>query len=443
METVPASAPAADSTGAGNASAIASATAPAVTAANSATTDVSDTTTGKRKRPAKLAQKRVTFKVNDVKPSGKSVRTISRADLLTEVKLIDPGACSKHPRGFIFQKELGNGFIEAVTFAFDGHFPLSLRPEHFWALVLQGVVSHINDKDNAESLRSKFVKHKEKMILRVDRDSFQLGKAGNDWAGVVAEFDQQISSHVVPDAAKAMEMRFSTTTADEKTCGAVAVMSAMQKFFTYKMRTKCGFPSITLEGSLADWQLLRHKAEELVSTRCLPSFSKRWLPAMLPVLDRFVRQYQRPKDVDVNFWQCMCKRGGLRGSGGYSWLNGWFNVFMPYLNHNAPNRYCVPYSDDIGYAKEGLYNDNYYEYFGGPMPKGAEGPDTTDMANGILSAPVEWNYLGKIIELQFVSGFVGMETREDGAVAPVLGWHIQHKTPPKKPKVNKWGYPIR
>merc|ERR1712224_1092562 len=165
------------------------------------------------------------------------------------------------PRGFL-KARLDNGFIGAVAIAFDSHLPLILRPEHFWTLIMQGVGSHINHKSNAESLRSKFVKHKGKMVLTVHRDSFQLGKAGNDWAGVVAEFNQQISSHVVPDAAKAMEMSFSTTTADEKTCGAVAVMSAMQKFFTHKMCTMCGFPSITLEGSLADWQLLRRKAEE-------------------------------------------------------------------------------------------------------------------------------------------------------------------------------------
>ena len=157
-------------------------------------------------------------------------------------------------------------------------------------LILQGVSSHINHGDNAESLRDKFVKHEGKMTLKVFRDNFVLGKAGNDWAGVVTEFNQQISDNVVSGAAEAMEMRFSTTTADEKTCGAVAVMSAMQKYFKYKLFTRCGFPSITLEGSLADWQLLRRKAEELVSTRCLPELSKRWLSAMLPVLDRFVRQ---------------------------------------------------------------------------------------------------------------------------------------------------------
>jgi hypothetical protein len=51
----------------------------------------------------------------------------------------------------------------------------------------------------------------------------------------------------------------------------------------------------------------------------------------LPVLDRFAAQYDNPASVDVTFWQSLCKRGGMSGSGGYSWLNGWFNVFFPVI----------------------------------------------------------------------------------------------------------------
>ena len=137
-------------------------------------------------------------------------------------------------------------------------------------LILQGVGTHINKGENAEKLRSKFVYHKGKKTLTVRRDNFVLGEAVNDWAGVVAEFNQQIQANVKPGAGAAMETGFSSSTDDEKTCGGVCVMSAMQKYFHYMMFTTCGFPSITLEGTLADWQLLRQKAEDLVRGYCLP-----------------------------------------------------------------------------------------------------------------------------------------------------------------------------
>ena len=45
-----------------------------------------------------------------------------------------------------------------------------------------------------------------------------------------------------------------------------------------------------------------------------------------------------------------------------------------------------------------------------------------------VMAPVKWD----IIDLEFKAGFLGAEQREDGVIAPVLGWYIQHK-PPKRP----------
>jgi len=399
-------------------------------------------------KPPKPPAKGVTFRVNDVKPAGK-INKLSTVQLLSSVKLIDTGATSSHPRGFVAKrnepslerrwkpKQLPNGFIDAIALAFDNHLPLSLRPEHFWTLILQGVAAHMNDKDNAEVLRAKFVKHEGRKVLKVIRDSFVLGKPVNDWAGVVAEFDDQIAANVVPTAAGAMETLFSSTTAIEKTCGAVCVMSAMQKFFDYKLCTRCGFPSITLEGSLTDWKLLRLKAQTLIRSHCLPDLGKRWLPAMLPVLDRFVRQYQSPKDVDVNFWQSMCKRGGTLGSGGYTWLNGWFNVFLPYLKDNVPNAFCAPYSPSEGYAKEKL-KVNEYSHFRGGIPDGVRGPDVQDLPSSVVTAPVMWEYLDKKIPLEFKSGFLGVEQREDGAVAPCLGWYIQHKTPPPQKRKHGW-----
>ena len=65
-------------------------------------------------------------------------------------------------------------------------------------LILHGVAAiHINDKDNAESLRSKFVKHEGKKALTVRRDHFVLGKSVNDWGDVVAEFHEQIGDNII------------------------------------------------------------------------------------------------------------------------------------------------------------------------------------------------------------------------------------------------------
>ena len=47
---------------------------------------------------------------------------------------------------------------------------------------------------------------------------------------------------------------------------------------------------------------------------CKEEFSSWWLPALLPVLDRFAEQYEDTGTVDVQFWQSMAKVGGIGGA---------------------------------------------------------------------------------------------------------------------------------
>eukprot|EP00035_Acanthoeca_spectabilis_P021878 m.440748 g.440748 ORF g.440748 m.440748 type:complete len:399 (-) comp18558_c0_seq1:1086-2282(-) len=360
------------------------------------------------------------FPVKKEAPPTEGVARFARAKTVGVGKLISPDSCTEHP-DLLEKQAHGHGFIAAVATAFDQHLPLSLRPEHFWLLVLQAVSRHVNA--NAEALRHKFVNHEGKETLEVRRDDFSPGRVGLDWAGVVTEIGEQINGKTVPGVAEMVSTDFSTTTPIEQVAAQVTVMDMLQSFFEYKMSTCCGFPSITLEGAPEDWHNLRAKTTALVSQVCTEDFAASWIPALLSVLDRFVAQVDSPKEVDVQFWQSFCKRGGMHGSGGYTWLNGWFNVFFPDLKQSK-NSYCVPYSPDIGYAQEKL-GENYYSHFGGAKPPpGAHGPDLTDLPGGMASAPVTWDFLGTDIPLTFTAGFAGAAQRADGTVAPEIGWLI-------------------
>ena len=198
-----------------------------------------------------------------------------------------------------------------------------------WTLVLQGVAQHV--ADNAVALQPRFVAHAGKKTLDVACDNFVPG-GHNDWAGAFEGekgFAEQIRQNTVPGTVELMETNFSSTTPAEAVCGIATTMSALQSFFDYSWSSCCGFPSITLEGTPGDWEALRCRAEKLIGTKCLAEFADSWLPALLPVLDRFVQRRNESGPVDVQFWQSFCKRGGKAGSGGYTWMNGWFNVFFP------------------------------------------------------------------------------------------------------------------
>ena len=101
-----------------------------------------------------------------------------------------------------------------------------------------------------------------------------------------------------------------------------------------------------------------------------------------------MHQYQNPKDVDVKFWQCMCKRGGTdpqgfmtSGGGPVRWLNGWFNVFLPFLKDDRSNRYCEPYSEKKGYVQEELKENIYQD----DEPAGVWGEAIKDLPTGVVS----------------------------------------------------------
>ena len=373
--------------------------------------------------------------------------------------LVDPHAHSSHVRGLLDGK-CEHGFIAAVTTAFDGHYPLALRLEHIWTLVVQGVAAHV--VCHPEELRSRFVEHEGTKTLQINRDDFVPGVSGNDWTSVVADFSEQLKSNTVADC-KMLATDFSSTTVDESICGQIVVMHLLDKFFDYEMCTACGFPTISLEGSLADWIKLEQDAHVLVQSKCLTEFASKWLAALLPVLHRFVTQYENPSQVDVRFWQSMCKRGGELGSGGRTWLNGWFNVFFPYLKDSTreweENPYCVPYSSDVGYAQEVLsdaikpYRRGFDHFWYADddglddkvvvedkdtkelterrvprAPAGVQGPTFDDygtaLPSGAVKSSVKWNYLSSTIPLD--AGFVSCEQLEDGTIRPALGWFLCH-----------------
>jgi hypothetical protein len=345
--------------------------------------------------------------------------------LAGEGGVIDSGGYSKCKAPLLAVRRCHrHGFIAAVTTAFANHYPLALRPQHFWLMILQAVATHVDL--NAEELRKKWVAHDGKKELLVQCDDFVKGRP-NPWETVVEgrsdSFASQIAKNLVAGASDVLNPGFTgaQTTPAERIAQQITIMDVCKSYFSYKCQTMCGFPSITLEGSPADWALLRGQAEQLLGQQCEPAFAATWSAALLPVLDQFVAA-SATGAVDAQFWNSMCKRGGTTGSGARTWFNGWMNTLFPYIDRQ-PNRYCVPYSSSQGYVTEGR-EEKFYSMMHRP-PDGAQGPDCADFPNGLSEAPVLWDYLGEEIKLKFVSGFVGAtQDPETLTISPHVGWFI-------------------
>ena len=52
---------------------------------------------------------------------------------------------------------------------------------------------------------------------------------------------------------------FSNTTTIEDIAQKITIMDICKNYFDYKCMTMCGFPEITLEGTEADWRMLKEQ----------------------------------------------------------------------------------------------------------------------------------------------------------------------------------------
>jgi len=111
------------------------------------------------------------FDVDDVEPakvlhrhSGSEERHVA-----TRLSLYREAECGEIIQGTTFAKEniisAENGFVTAVTKAYDGHHHLVLRPDDIWQTIMTQFSFYLNA--SAEKLRSKFINFEKKKNLVV------------------------------------------------------------------------------------------------------------------------------------------------------------------------------------------------------------------------------------------------------------------------------------
>ncbi|MGA2706143.1 MAG: DUF4419 domain-containing protein [Isosphaeraceae bacterium] len=240
-------------------------------------------------------------------------------------------ACSRY-HGRLLERVAYHPVVAAAHRAFMDHRPLCLSPDMIWLMIIQGVANHINA--HAEELRPRIVSHQGKVTMQVQRDDFVKGSPENPWSEVFNEFSVQIRDHVGPNINLFLPA-FSTTGPVERAAAEVVLLDAMQSYFEYVVRTLCGIPAITLEGTHEDWKAL---AERVQGFKAIGLGS--WLEVLAPILRQFVRASQG--DVAPTFWRSLYK---LNNRSGGPVITGWITVFFPYLKVYRTRRATVPVSE--------------------------------------------------------------------------------------------------
>jgi len=337
------------------------------------------------------------FLVENVKVNTKLLSTcpsiedaIVREFKLTAEKVQSTSTC---PRPLLEGDFRVNGaFYRAIHLAFIWHYPLVLSPDIIWLVITQGLATHINQ--HSEELRSHFVSFDGKKDIIVRRDDFVLGNKTNDWGGCIAEFSTQIKENIGEETHKLIVGDFTTTGPTERIASEIVLMDSMKAYFSYTVYTRCGIPSITLNGTVDDWKKIYSRVGQ---------FRKFGLNAWTDALEAILKQFVRAAEgkPDISFWRNIYKWEGAHGSGAPH-ITGWMINLYPYLWQWG----------------ELLENKEFPKH--GPTKADPDSPP-----NSISKCPVKWVYLGNPIPMHFYAGFAGVsQDPSTKALRPEIGWAV-------------------
>lgn len=287
-----------------------------------------------------------------------------------------------------------NGFVWAAYHAYSDHHHLVIRPEDIWFGILTQLSFYINA--HAEELRSFFVAHDDKKELEVELGWPDFSLFALKMADLIGKNvnDPQLRDWVMPD--------FSTTTYHDQVVGAVLFMGAMQAYFSYQFTVTCGLPSVTLLGTLEDWQKILHKLDIIDQ---LGEEPKRFANMLRPILKHMILTFEDPTSAEVtSFWNRIVSRHHV-GSG-TDYLSGWLTAFC--------------FWNDKGEAKslrKGWEGDKANVLF----DEGVEYPyvDIDSIPLGYASVPVSVDDCGHKYNATLVAGSVGISaSSSNSSVVP-------------------------
>ena len=376
-----------------------------------------------------------TFAVSDVSPASSPLPEVSYKDALDSLlafstlekereKLASRGwshlipeppklrpveACSRY-HGRLVVGLKSHPVIEAIHRAFNDHRPLRLSPDAIWLMICQAVANHINV--HAEELRHRFVAHHGKALIEVRRDDFVKGSPENPWAEVIENLSEQVRQQVGPSIDLFIPA-FSTTGPVERVAAEVVLLEAVKSYFEYALRTMCGIPTITLEGTTSDWESLAQRLEGFKEIGL-----NEWIAVLRPILRQFVRASMG--DVDLKFWRSIYK---LQGQSGGPIITGWIVAFFPYLKDLQTKEPTVPFKSLLEGSKDLPEMLNQVEV----QKRGfARGLTMESLPGGLSIAPFRWDYDGTNFDMEFLAGFVGIaQDAESLTLRPEIGWAVR------------------
>jgi hypothetical protein len=340
-----------------------------------------------------IHQTGVTFAVDEVTPATESLPECRTHEAIKTMLGSAIESCSDY-HGMVLKKVRDQPLLAAVYMAFSQHRPLVLTPDAVWITIAQGVAHHM--VIHGERLRSRFVAHQGKLDLVFESRDWVERSPENPWPEAFATWAGQIREHVGTQVHDTLVCDFETSGPVERAVSQIVMMDVFERYFHYNLYCVCGIPTVTLEGSPADWQRLADKAA------ALEVFDLGWwLPHLLPVCEQFVRASRG--DVDLAHWRSICK---VREAYGWDIINGWVAKLFPYLR-----------SFILGPCNQR-----------NPIFETGDGFQTCVAPPGLSRVPFTWRNTRTDRErpMEAIGGLIGVQQNPQTlALRPKVGWAVR------------------
>ncbi|KAF4618484.1 hypothetical protein D9613_009747 [Agrocybe pediades] len=225
--------------------------------------------------------------------------------------------------------------------------------------------------------------------------------------------DKDLKDWILPD--------FSTSTeSDTVTCAVlmmatlkaqVFALTALYRYFDYKMGLCCGIPSVTLEGDRSDWVKILERVDKLGTFGEEPTA---WANLLRPILRRFVSAFDG--EPDITFWGKVCHHYNMGSEGTY--LSGWITAFCVWSNEGkwqgpklSPDPEAYHPSGVLKLQLDGVD----YAYV-----------DSNDVPTGFCEVDVKLDDNGEEFDCMMVSGHLARVTTGDNldTIRPMPAWFM-------------------
>lgn len=317
-------------------------------------------------------------------------------------------------------------FYHTVHTCFSEHYPLALRPEVLWGLILNEIATCV--KLNPDTYRDLFTTAKDLTEIHIQNDMLVRGDPGSPWHLVASQFEEALHE-LIPDKSLMRDMLppFTTETTVTRAASMVAFMAAASPFYDFHTHTMCGIPKIRLLGSSEDYDRLLSGAKALA-----PRFKAHlgsYFDHLIPVLTKLVKQ-AAGAPIDKTFWESIYK---FRSGSGSDTFNGWISAFINYIQEPEM---AGEYGDEATGAGH-LVPKNETAYDTLNMPKSSRwympGIDLGSVPTGIYTCPFKWHYLegmrhpdSGVYEMLFTGGVLSVSV-ENGYLTPGLSFGVAQR----------------